>query len=347
MKSPLIIGSDASALSAASLAILKNQALISINQDELGQQGTLRAAYTSDGHRAPAVPAPPPPPVPEKQVAGWMAPCTFGTAVAAQRWEISGRRLMQASTQKCLARTAAGAVTVAACDPSAKLQQWDLSRVNSTVSQVRDDEGGLCLTFNSSSLHMEACGTETGDKTTAHDCTQGNCRFSGIIYQLWYLNSLSQMTSAITNIPNGGGTLLPSLPGFPTNTPWCLATAPNAAPAPPPAPPAVDSSMPLQVWAGPLAGGDFVVLLLNTGNGTQEITAHWADIGLKGGVAAKAIDVWTGKDLGTKTGTISASVASHDSAVFRLAPTTLRTDDGAAGRAKQVRWFARDLEVAR
>ena len=52
MKSPLIIGSDASALSAASLAILKNQALISINQDEMGQQGTLCAAYTSDGHRA-------------------------------------------------------------------------------------------------------------------------------------------------------------------------------------------------------------------------------------------------------------------------------------------------------
>ena len=208
MKSPLIIGSDASALSAASLAILKNQALIAINQDEMGQQGTLRAAYTSDGHRAPAVPAPPPPPVPEKQVAGWMAPCTFGTAVAAQRWEISGRRLMQASTQKCLARTAAGAVTIAACDPSAKLQQWDLSRVNSTVSQVRDDKG-LCLTFNSSSLHMESCRKEAGDKSTPNGsgCEDGNCRFSGIIYQLWYLNTLGQLASAITNIPNGAETL--------------------------------------------------------------------------------------------------------------------------------------------
>jgi hypothetical protein len=186
MKSPLIIGSDVSTLSAASLSILKNQRLITINQDAQGQQGTLRAAYTSDGHRAPAAPAPPPPPPPPQQVAGWMAPCTFGTVAAAPRWEISGKRLMQASTQKCLARTAAGAITVAACGPKgSKLQEWDLGRVDSTVSQVRDD-AGLCLTFNSSALSMEPCGTETGDKTTAHDCTQGNCRFSGIIYQLWY-----------------------------------------------------------------------------------------------------------------------------------------------------------------
>jgi alpha-galactosidase len=79
--------------------------------------------------------------------------------------------------------------------------------------------------------------------------------------------------------------------------------------------------MPLQVWAGPLAGGDVAVLLLNAGNGTKEITAHWADIGLKSGVAAKAIDVWTGEGVGTKSGAVSASVAAHDSAVFRLSPT--------------------------
>ena len=79
--------------------------------------------------------------------------------------------------------------------------------------------------------------------------------------------------------------------------------------------------MPLQVWAGPLSGGEVVVLLLNIGNGTQKVTASWADIGLASGVSAKATDLWTGKVLATPAvGSISASVASHDSAVFRLSP---------------------------
>ena len=80
--------------------------------------------------------------------------------------------------------------------------------------------------------------------------------------------------------------------------------------------------MPLQVWAGPLSGGEVVVLLLNIGNGTKTITASWADIGLKSGVKVKATDLWTGEAGATPVvDSISASVASHDSAVFRLSPT--------------------------
>lgn len=77
--------------------------------------------------------------------------------------------------------------------------------------------------------------------------------------------------------------------------------------------------MPLQVWAGPLSGGDVVVLLLNIENGTKNITASWEDIGLNSGARATAIDLWTGKSLNASlVGSISASVASHDSAVYRL-----------------------------
>jgi hypothetical protein len=65
-----------------------------------------------------------------------------------------------------------------------------------------------------------------GDKTTPNSsgCSDGNCRFSGVIYQLWYLNALGQFSSAITNIQNGASALLPMIAGFPANTPWCLAT---------------------------------------------------------------------------------------------------------------------------
>ena len=248
---------------------------------------------------------------------------------AAQRWEIGGsgngggRLLVQTGTTKCLARisisdvasiaaprgagVAAGrtAVGVVVCDPDSSAQAWDIGAANVTVAQVHDAaDPSSCLTFNSSSLHMEvgkapatepnlpgpvcraggfiyfiviiiiiiiiwggsscdrsnaadlfrilqACRKETGDKTTPNPsgCRDGNCRFSGIVDQLWYLNSLGQLSSAITNIENGANQLLPMIPGFAANTPWCLTSSPNSTPPPPPPPPppAVDATMPLQV----------------------------------------------------------------------------------------------------
>lgn len=206
-KSPLILGANISALTADSLAILKNKALIAINQDSLGIQGTLRA--TSDVERryvssvssmavvgqssksADVTQAPPSPPSPPVPTSPWMTHCKFGAAPETQQWAIDtdGKRLVQPSAQKCLSRSAhESAVTVVACDKQNESQEWDFGRVNNTVWQVRDPmNSSSCLTFNSSSLHMELCGVETGDHTTPQNCTAGDCRFSGIIYQLWYV----------------------------------------------------------------------------------------------------------------------------------------------------------------
>lgn len=364
MKSPLIIGTDVRTLPLASMAILQNTRLIAVNQDSLAVQGTLRAAFDSSGKRAPKVKVKPvkcvTDPIPCAQASPWVTHCSFGHPVAtAQRWEIrsrgkGGQLLVQAGgssgAEKCLARSPAtastavatsnsnpifnlntttppvmAAVSVVACDPGSANQAWDIGAANVTVAQIRDAaDANSCLAFNSSSLHMEACQKEAGDKTTPNPsgCHDGNCRFSGIIYQLWYLNSIGQLSSAITNIGNGADQLLPMIPNFPPNIPWCLASSPNLAePALPLPSPAVDDSMPLQVWAGPLSGGDVVVLLLNIGNenATKTITASWADIGLRSGVSAKATDLWSGKVMTTPVvGGISASVAPHDSVVFRL-----------------------------
>ena len=51
MKSPLIIGTDVLKLPAASLAILQNERLITVNQDDLMMQGTLRATFDASGKR--------------------------------------------------------------------------------------------------------------------------------------------------------------------------------------------------------------------------------------------------------------------------------------------------------
>lgn len=281
------------------------------------------------------------------QASPWVTHCTFGDAVGpAQRWAtepsghvLGGEHLIQASNNKCLSRSAgatAAGVSVVDCDASKAEQAWDIGVANVTVAQVRDvAHPGSCLTFDAVSLHMAPCLKEAGDKTEPNPtgCHDGNCRFSGIIYQLWYLNSLGQVTSAITNIANGANQLLPMIDNFPSNTPWCLASSPNTAPMPPAPPPAVDTAMPLQVWAGPLSGGDVVVLLLNTGNSTQPIVAGWDDIGLSKGQRVAAMDLWSGKALGTYVGTISAKVASHDSAVFRLSPL----NRGRVGQADDAR----------
>ena len=199
MKSPLIIGTDVRTLHPASMAILQNSRLIDVNQDELAVQGTLRAAFDESGNRAPTIKVPPvtcvTEPTPCPQLSPWMTHCTFGSsATPAQQWAIqrSGHQgfqlLVQTSTNLCLARSLDGpGVHIVSCDRSSASQAWDLGAANLTVAQVRDAANvGSCLTFNSSSLHMAPCLREAGDKKTPNPtgCTDGNCRFSGIIYQV-------------------------------------------------------------------------------------------------------------------------------------------------------------------
>ena len=74
----------------------------------------------------------------------------------------------------------------------------------------------------------------------------------------------------------------------------------------------------LQVWGGPLFGGDFAVLLLNRGplNGTrQPITAYFATLG---NATMKVRDVMAQRERGVSTGAVTAVVALHDVAFFRL-----------------------------
>lgn len=315
MKSPLIIGADVRSLTAESLAILKNKALIGINQDPLAAQGTLRAAMGLNGERSVVAS--------QVKLAGndtivtsppWVSFCTgYDHASDSQHWEIKGDSLVQGS--KCLSRAAGSAVEVEECDSSDK-QRWNFGKVNVTVSQIRDSsDQSSCLAFNGTMLHMESCRVEPAN------CTYTRCHFSVLVDQLWYLSSLGQMTSTFTNFPDGAPPGAASPRNVPQNIPWCLATAAAPWPPAPPAPPVVDRTLPLQVWAGPLAGGDVAAVLLNIGNATSKITATWADIGLDAGVTVTVMDLWSGKSLGTAKDTIEASVGPHDNAALRLSPT--------------------------
>lgn len=79
-----------------------------------------------------------------------------------------------------------------------------------------------------------------------------------------------------------------------------------------------------EVWGGPLSSGAFVLGLLNTGSQNATITAPFSAYGVVGMGDASSFCVrslWSpAANVGTFTGSFSASVPSHDLAVFRLTP---------------------------
>ena len=194
-KSPLIIGADVAQLSAESLAILRNEGLIRVNQDELGIQGTLRAA-TGDYASTPTVTAGAPAITIPAQGSDFVGNCSFGAAAATQRWRIvpvpgGGTALANADGKRFLARDAGSkAVVVSECVAvgCGGAALFDVGRANETLSQIRDAEDATsCLAYDGTSLHMEACRVETGDAANASDCWEHNCRFSSLSDQLFYL----------------------------------------------------------------------------------------------------------------------------------------------------------------
>jgi hypothetical protein len=230
------------------------------------------------------------------------------------------------------ARDGSDAVAAVRCSSTAACGDaivWDLGRVNETVAQIRDaGNASSCLAYDGGALHMEACRVEVGDGANATDCRKNNCRFSSLTDELFYLNAREQLVLGWTNFqaPRGAAPRVAA-----KNIPMCLVARGGAQQGPSPSPPspAVDDTLPLQVWAGPLVGGDIVVVLLNAGNVTANITATWADVGLPHGVAATVTDLFApragpaggGERAAVDAqGSISAAVATHDVAAFRLKP---------------------------
>jgi len=79
----------------------------------------------------------------------------------------------------------------------------------------------------------------------------------------------------------------------------------------------------LEVWGGPLAGGAFVLGLLNKGDAATPITAPFAALEAPGVGPASAFcvrDLWAGAGLGAFTGAFTATVGSHDIGIYKLTP---------------------------
>ncbi len=76
----------------------------------------------------------------------------------------------------------------------------------------------------------------------------------------------------------------------------------------------------LEVWARPIKDGNRAVILLNRGDAEHTITAHWTDLNYPSHLSAAVRDLWQHKDLGTFTGSFSASVPSHGVVMVTVKP---------------------------
>ena len=93
-----------------------------------------------------------------------------------------------------------------------------------------------------------------------------------------------------------------------------------------------------EVWGGPLAGGDYVLALLNRGNSSAQINARWSMFEVDGvgdDTEFAAVDLFANPEFvgGTtpstaapRRGGLVATVPGHDIAIYRLTSPHARND---------------------
>ncbi|PYC80250.1 hypothetical protein C7C46_13260 [Streptomyces tateyamensis] len=80
----------------------------------------------------------------------------------------------------------------------------------------------------------------------------------------------------------------------------------------------VDQLTQQQVWSTPNPDGSYTVALFNLGSSAQSVTANFTDLGFTGSAAVH--DDWSHTDLGSSTGSFSATLNPHASRLLRVTP---------------------------
>jgi alpha-galactosidase len=73
---------------------------------------------------------------------------------------------------------------------------------------------------------------------------------------------------------------------------------------------------PLEVWMKPLADGSKAVGLFNRGEGPNPVTVNFQDLGVQGAVSVR--DLWTREDLGSFTGSFTATVPQRGAVLIKV-----------------------------
>ena len=346
MKAPLLLSADLPKLPASIQQIINSPELIAVNQDALGVQarklmlnGTIMpwlvglescaggaGGGAAGGRNRGWANAPPP----DTRV--WAAEPHGAVAGAVA--------LVNAATGRCLAPGAAQGlqtVVLLPCNASDAQQAWAYGTGGAqTVAALVHSASGLALVAGNSTLFSAAHG---GDQAPTPDAAYGAAALGLDTFlptqpcaargcegywpeQLWYGPDLvdgfiaqATYTASINHCFDGDCYELTGR--APTYQHHCLAHVLSVRNAP-------SDSGETEVWGGPLAGGAFVLALLNAGAAPASVAAPFAALGAPGVGAGSTFCVralWApAADVGAFTGSFAATVAAHDVAVYRLTP---------------------------
>jgi chitodextrinase len=73
-----------------------------------------------------------------------------------------------------------------------------------------------------------------------------------------------------------------------------------------------------QVWYSRNADGSYTVALFNLGSGYSDVTADFSDLGISGNASVR--DLWSHKNLGSASGSLTENLAPHGSRLFTITP---------------------------
>ncbi|MFD4525792.1 fibronectin type III domain-containing protein [Streptomyces sp. NPDC058470] len=80
----------------------------------------------------------------------------------------------------------------------------------------------------------------------------------------------------------------------------------------------VSQSSPQQVWYSRNADGSYTVALFNLGGEADEVTADFSDLGISGKASVR--DLWSHKNLGSVSGSLTETLPAHGSRLFTFTP---------------------------
>eukprot|EP00729_Bicosta_minor_P005235 gene5235-13696_t len=352
IKAPLILGTNLTALSPAQLAIVSNKAAIAVNQDELGIQAKKLAA---DGIVTPRF-------VGLAPCSAGAEMGYNGVSTASLKWATqpfpsneTATMLVNTETGRCLTMGAyAGATDPTAtrvpllmpCDNADPGQAWILPAATTIgglrwLPAVMANNASDAFTVGGSTLYGAAHGSDPSlpdsfygltnltlsEYAPEAPCTSRACDDYSP-GQMWYwsprLRTLNLGLMSANHYRCWGPNCQQLTSHMPTSAQLCLShvlsydgnvgTNPHGA-----------TSDGDDVWGGALAGGDFVMALVNrnSSSDSETISARWAWLeaaGVGETTTFCVTELFSGEQLGHYAGGVQLPVPSHDIALLRLVP---------------------------
>ena len=347
MKAPLLLSSNLMQLVPDVLSIIKNKEIIDIHQDPLGYQAR---KITIDGAHLPWNVGVEDCSVPVglhlkhfrtgqqhelRELRTWKVIAAAAAAAAAVQTYFL---LKNVATGRCLSVLHGKRVGLLPCLLLSHEQHWSFDMGLRTVTGIRSVSAGLNLAISNATLYGSAHGHDSWNVSDSAygqgglvlvtpnipaECTMRDCQNYDPT-QMWFYSSHDGLlrhalyTSSINHQPpeQGDGYTLTNI--VPTFRHHCLAHVLSDGNV-------GTNTGDIEVWGGKLAGGDYVLGLVNRGVTQTSITASFSsllelDARAEDGSSSMfwVRDVWTGTDVGSATGAFEASVPGLDIGIYRL-----------------------------